>query len=414
MELLSTRNYLKILFMMILFSSATVYAQSNDGYDYERSSLCMMLVRNPAKEFNDEIEDVFSKMELPDRFNNHDLGVRLISFVSDKDIDKSTLSFAKKVGLGRRLVSKWFDRNKSTGIMDMNLIRLRGLYNSTKGASNIARSQLRGIDLVEDAGELLIGNTYLVMNDIVYVDKSVGWNVAKDVVNLATNLVPSEFGVGDGLKGHLLENSKLDGYNKMVDNLKSFKVKINSYLFRLNWNDDIAAQFYDRYYVDDDNYDKAKVDAFNNENSLFTLTYVGEVENTQSNTTLRGTTTAEQLIRKVCYRAIDKNLADLQHKFADFRIKAPLISVSPIKAYVGMKEDITDASRFEVLERSIDEAGHVKYKRVGVIKPIPSKIWDNRYWAVQEQTEYSGLDATYFTKVSGGDFYPGMLIREIK
>jgi hypothetical protein len=80
-----------------------------------------------------------------------------------------------------------------------------------------------------------------------------------------------------------------------------------------------------------------------------------------------------------------------------------------------MKEGITDASRYEVLEKYLTEDGLTEYKRVGVIKPVPGKIWDNRYMATEENTLGSDLTATSFTKVSGrAEFLPGMLIREIK
>ena len=157
-----------------------------------------------------------------------------------------------------------------------------------------------------------------------------------------------------------------------------------------------------------------KVKGFVNDKDLFSLEYVGSVTNTSSKTSLSGVTSNEAMIRKVCTRAFDKNIADLQHEFADFRIKALLVSTEPLKAYVGMKEDITESSRYEVLETEIDERGVTKYKRVGVIKPIPGKIWDNRYMASEEGSSESKLDATYFEKVSGGEFYSGYLIREIK
>lgn len=79
-----------------------------------------------------------------------------------------------------------------------------------------------------------------------------------------------------------------------------------------------------------------------------------------------------------------------------------------------MKEDISETSRFEVLERSITKTGKIEYKRVGVIRPVKGKIWDNRYWASEEKTKESVLGATTFSKVSGDEFYPGMLIREIR
>jgi hypothetical protein len=144
------------------------------------------------------------------------------------------------------------------------------------------------------------------------------------------------------------------------------------------------------------------------------MEYVGSVTSTSSKTSVSGVTTNEQMIRKVCTRALDKNIADLQHKFADFRIKAPLISVEPLKAYVGMKEDINEKSRYEVLEAVPDERGITTYKRVGLIKPVKDKIWDNRFMADEEKTTEAALDGTLFEKISGKDFYPGMLIRETK
>ena len=70
-------------------------------------------------------------------------------------------------------------------------------------------------------------------------------------------------------------------------------------------------------------------------------------------------------------------------------------------------------SRYEVLLPVEDERGITTYKRVGIIKPIKGRIWDNQYMANLENTAESALDATYFEKVSGGDFFPGMLIREM-
>lgn len=415
MELLKFIRRQNILVGALLLMFQPLYAQTKDDYEYERSSLCMMLVKHPAKKFGSEIQYVFSRMQLPERFNSHDLGVRLVSFAEDREPTKNISSFARQAALGRRLVAKWFNRDKVTGKMDMDLIKERGLYNSTKSAEDIVRTQLRGKALLEDAGELLIGNTYFVMNDITYVDKSTGWGIFKDVMNITANMASIWVAGADvSDDDNPFENPALASINATLDDLKGFKVKIISYLYKLKWNDDVADQFYSQYYIDSESYDKKKYVAFNSENNLFELEYIGMVENSQANTTLNGTTTNEQLIRKVCTRAIDKNLADLQHKFADFRIKAPLISTEPLKAYVGMKEDITEKSRFEVLERNINKEGKVTYKRVGTIRPMKGKIWDNRYWASEEKTESSSLGATYFEKVSGDNFYPGMLIREIK
>lgn len=53
----------------------------------------------------------------------------------------------------------------------------------------------------------------------------------------------------------------------------------------------------------------------------------------------------------------------------------------------------------------------MSYVQVGLIKPVKGKIKDNRFMA--EEDAESIVEATEFEKISGKDFYPGMLIREI-
>ena len=58
--------------------------------------------------------------------------------------------------------------------------------------------------------------------------------------------------------------------------------------------------------------------------------------------------------------------------------------------------------------------GRTKYKRIGIIKPIKGKIWDNRYMAVEEEVDNALLKYTTFKVVSDNGFYPGMLVRKIR
>ena len=119
------------------------------------------------------------------------------------------------------------------------------------------------------------------------------------------------------------------------------------------------------------------------------------------------------MIRKVCTRAIDKNVALLQRSYEEFRVKTPLFSTEPLAAKIGLKEDITPDSRFEVLE-IVEKNGRTEYKRVGVIKPIKGRIWDNRFMAeFEDENKGTDLTVTEFEVVNGSGFYPGMLIREI-
>lgn len=388
----------------------TSFAQDDENYKYMRGSLCIMMVEHPTLEFNDQIEKVFESMPIPNRFNSHDLGVRVLSFPNNDDQVANLKIFSNENQLAKRIVSKWFGRNKHTGSFNTDLLRERGHYSATKIDVKAAMAQQRGMAVLEDMGENLIGHTYWVVNDIRYVNQSNFFKSVKDVASAAVSAKGNGTSSLEATLGIDFEDTAMD----LLDNIKGFRVKITSHLFRLKWDEETSNTFYSQYYTETPEEDTDKVSGFKEDNNLFSMEYVGSVTSTSSKTSVLGVTTNEQMIRKVCTRALDKNIADLQHKFADFRIKAPLISIEPLKAYVGMKEDINEKSRYEVLEAVPDDRGVTTYKPVGIIKPIKGKIWDNRFMADEEKTTEAALDGTYFEVVSGKGFYPGMLIRETK
>ena len=375
--------------VLMLSSTTFIFAQSQDeDYKYEHSSLCVMMIKHPDLAFDKEIEYVFKQMPMPERFYDHSLGVKVVKFAEQQDQQKNIESFMRQVDFSA---------------LDINL----------------AKKSARGMAVIEDAGEKLIDNTFLVMNDIYYIDKSNKWMVIRDGLNFTTSIAGSLVGIPDEANSGTTDDGKITSsmnwlYGGVIDNIKGFRVNVTSYLYRLKWDDETAGQFYTELYTDSQDYDKKKVQAWQDSKGLFKMEFVGKISNKSSKTIMSGVKTNEELIKKVCTRALDKNLADLQHSFSEFRIKAPLVSTEPLKAYVGMKEDITEDSRFEVLERSIDDNGCIRYERIGIIRPMKDQIWDNRFMAVEEGAVNATLGATTFEKVSGGDFYQGMLIREIK
>lgn len=388
-------NKVCILSVIIVSTSSLCLAQGEDGLEYERNSMHVMMIKHLNQKFDDIIEDVFLHSPFPERFNNHNLGVKTVSFAElEGDQSQNIASFIEQVNLGQKMVAKWFDRDKKTGAFDMELIKERGFYNATQSQKNIARASIRGFALLEDAGENLISKTYLLVNDISYKSKGSGnW--------LVKSLASAYFGDVEGLQ-------------KSMESIGGFRVDIKSYLFRLKWDEDIAQTFYSEYYTEKGSIDESKVKAFSGERNLFQMEYIGKTESMSSETNFRAVKDPKDLLVKVCTQTIDQNIAQLQHQYADFRIKAPLISSQPLKADIGKKEDVTEDSRFEVLERVLDEDGKVSFEHVGVIKPVRGKIKDNRYMVTKDESNDALLDATEFEKVSGKEFFPGMLIREIR
>ncbi|MDR1416186.1 MAG: hypothetical protein LBJ57_02045 [Prevotellaceae bacterium] len=404
------------LLLLCLWVGSVQAHDNESAHRYRRSSLYSVLLKHPEKEFCREITEVFYSIPIPEKFDNHDLKIKVINATPGrKDRPKELMQqdnvhkFISSNAIGRRLVAEWFDRDSKSGAFSMDLVAQRGYYDATMFDIALANQLFRGHALLADAGQELIGNTFVLVNDIRYVDKEEAAAMASFVFALvgtvaggfesnAAQLVSGVSKIGEGIS----------------DEIVGFSVNITSYLYRLDWTDDIANAFYSDYYMDSQAIDPAKKTAFDREKNLFTMTFMGAQTVHSGKTSLRGVSTREDMIKKVCTRAIDEAIVQLQRKHDEFKVKTPLLSAAPLTASIGRKEGVAEDSKLEVLEYVQDAKGRTQYKRVGVIAPVKGKIWDNRYLSVAERSVGSELTVTEFKKISGGNFEAGMLIREIK
>ena len=395
---------------LVVSIAISVQAQETDA-NYRRSSIYSVLVNHTDQQFASEIKEAFLQIPVPDKFNDHNLSVKVLNLdkklsgASSEKENPLITEFLNNNKVASRLVGRWFNRDFFTGQCNMELVKERGLYNATEFDKQLASRSARGMAMLQDAGEDLIGNTFVLVNDIRYVDKNKGAKTASSILKVFGSIAAAYTGTNiDDLT---------DNIGDMVETIKGFKVKINTFLYKLEWSDDIATQFYqDQYGAVPDPTKKANFDAARGN---YKLKYVGKVESSGGTTSFLGINAAQPvvMVRKACQRAIDENVVDLQRNYEEFRTKSPLVSVEPITAFVGMKEGVTAKSKFEVLEVVELENGKHKYNRVGVIQPIENLIWDNRFMAVEEGAQGATLGFTTFRKVSGKDFSKGMLIREM-
>lgn len=354
---------------------------------------------------------MFHTIPIPEKFNDHNLNRRVLNSLvynkKGKDEPLYISNFLDKNAIARRLVAKWYNRDKATGAFDMSLISERGYYDASFGDVQASMATIRGLAQLADAGEELVQNTFVLVNDIYYVDKEVQaqkWSFALDVLGA----------VADGIMG---TETGLRDVASIVKDIEGFRVVVVSHLYRLNFSEDVMWEFYEKYYFDKENIDPDRRAQFDALTGLFKLEYVDSQVVSSGKTSIKGvnTDTPDQMIRKVCTRAIDKSIVELQRANEIFRVKMPLYTTTPaITAKIGMKEGVTESSRYEVLLPKEDEDGRTKYERQGIIRPIKGKVWDNRYMSVEELAENATLDVTTFEVVSGcKNIAPGMLIREI-
>lgn len=389
-------------------------AQETDLNKYHRSSLYSILLKHPEKEFCNEMIEAFKSIPIPDKYNNHDLKIKVMPSPVLKALTKDEIEGAYKDAItkmltknkiGGRLIEKWFNRNKTTGSFDMELVAERGYYDASILDVKEARVSAKGTALLADAGEELLNHTYVIVNDIRYADKETMKGAIAGGL-FAAQLVGSFFGVD-------LSNvtSAVGG---LTNDIAGFKVIVTSYLFRLDWNDVTADNFYSNLWIDKSAPNAERQKKWGEAMGDFKLKYIGCATVFSGKTSLGGVEKEKDMFLKVCTRAIDKSISDLQKSFDEFKVFTPLISTEPLCAYIGLKEGVDEDSRYEVLEKILDSNGRTKYERVGEIKPVKGQIWDNRFMAEFDKEDGSNLKYTTFKKMSGKEFYPGMLIREIR
>lgn len=437
---------MKKLFICICLISTSLlsFAQvQEDGSiaKYRRSSLYSIQIKHSNLPYGNEISTAFLSIPMPDKFNDHNLELRAFESSAEKvkqkgkKKDQQNLqdieSFTAANKIANKMVAKWFNRNASTGGFNMQLIQERGFYDASQ--LDIANAELfeRGKAVLGDAGEQLIGKTFLLVNDITFVDK--GENSAKAATGLH---------IAGRIAGSLLNSSAIsqlaDVAAVATNEIDGFTVNITSYLYRLVWDEETASSFYKFMWYPDTATDPQKMAAFDSSDS-FKLSYVGSSSTSAANLSSKSFSkfSKEEQMLKVCARAVDKSIVMLQRTYEEFKVNVPVYRIAEdgktVEVQIGLKEGINEKSEFDVLMPVEAEDGTISYKTVGRIKAINGKIWDNRFGALEEakaieaakangenadkpkdlDIESVNLNASTFRVLSGGNrITPGCLVRE--
>ena len=441
------KMFIFLVFGMLLSNVDTSTAQNVAGVPlttkYRRSSLHTMLIDNDNFPKRDTVIHAYNNAPFPDKYNDHNIGIKTLTFqdynitdeeraafgmhskskigslfakedtadVKNKELPILISKYFKRNKVANKLVAKWFNRNED-GAFSTNLLAERGSYDASSMEASIAKSSALGSASLADAGEELIGNTFVVCSKLSFVSNEIAARVIRATAYAVAEQKLSGFPL-------LIAKKAADiVYNKASE---GYSVWTHSYLFKLQWNDSIASIFYNNYYFDKNSIDKVKKENFDN-TDLFKMEYIG-YQKSRSLVTFsfkkgEGHRTEEQMITLATVRNVDNVFSKLQREYDIFMPKVPLFTGSPITAKIGMKEGLEGGEKFEVLEQTMDpKSGLTKYKRVGEIKVSKKQIWDNRFQ--MDQADAAGeksdkvLDRTFFDG-SDDKFFAGMLIKQVK
>ena len=343
---------------------------------------------------------------MSEKFNNHNIGPYLIPGTGgEKDQTEHIENYLNANGVAKSLISRWFNRDEN-GAFNMSLVAERGQYDASDLNVKVAMESKRGRALLQDAGEELIGNTFVIVYDYKYTDKEEQAKKTGGFLN-AISTVASFVPGGENI-------ATIASLGEAASDVlgKGYFVRTTTYLYQLFWDEETANKFYTDFWIDESNLDDNKEAKFES-TDFFKLKYVGsEVSRNNLQSTIFTSKTDEELIEIATIRAVDKNIGKLQRTFEDFRVKTPLLSGDPIKAKIGLKEGLEKGDKFEVLEQVLDDDGKTSYKRIGTIKVDRRHIWDNTFMAEEADGALQNEDYTLF-KGSSNKYASGMLIRQI-
>ncbi|MGI6477847.1 MAG: hypothetical protein ACOX0M_00210 [Salinivirgaceae bacterium] len=367
---------------------------------YRRSSLYTILLgidpvfqEEEDWELNKYVMDAYSKAPFPDKYNDHRLEISSFKFndyagISSDNLQqlgdendekksrriddayiKASERFLKENEIAKGMVAKWFNR-QDDGTFDMDLIHERGSYDASAMQVQLASGSVRGMAMLQDAGEELIKNTFVIINRMRFVKNEPIARAVRDIAySVAEKRIKEEFlqSLAKAAADGVYESTK-DGYS----------VWTISFLFQLEWDDEIANNFYENMWMDKSNSSEERKYLFDNAD-IFNLKFVG-YEKSKSLVLFSAGKSKEEIIEVATIRNIDKTYAQLQKSYDVFKTKTPIVSTNPITAKIGLKEGLSGGDRFDVLEMTYDiKTGRTKYVKVGQVRVDGKNIWDNRY-----------------------------------
>lgn len=426
-------KHLRLTFLLLFMTlGCASFSQTAKGKPlnviYRRSSLHTIIMESEKFPYKETVFKSYYNAPFPDKYNDHTIegksfdplkyrgrvvqnesGNDSIAYSKIDDYRPIIDNYMRQEKVAAKLVAKWFNR-KEDGSFDMELVGSRGSYDASDMATKIASNSARGLASLSDAGEELIANTFVVVSKLKFVSNEITASAVRISAYIAADQIPNEY---------LRVAAKLAADVAYASTHEGYTVWTTSYLYKLKWNDSIAAVFYNDLWMDKNHLDSVRAAKFYS-SDIFGMEFVGS-EKSSSLVAFSAGRNPEEIIEIATVRTIDNVYVKLQKEYDIFKTKTPLYTGQPITAKIGMKEGVKARDRYEVLEQVQDEDGKTKYVRRGVVRVKRNKIWDNRFAAGQPSAAAIGdqdpagdptLDRTFFK--GGKNYYSGMLIRQIK
>lgn len=432
-----------IKFALFLFTCLGIVniTIGQDVTKYRRSSMNMVLLESSALgKSRDMVVEAYNANPFPDKYNKHE--VKASDFNIDKmnlttedylssgyykdtltkllDIMKASVNplrqlrylnadstkalqepsanqklgiyidkYIRENNLAKSMAATWFNRTPD-GKMNWDLIQERGMYSASAEQKDQANSVADKTTFLMDFD--LIGNTYTVINNLEFYENE---PVAAAIRDIAKAKAMEQLAG----KPEILIKKSMAAIDTIYERTKvGYTVKCNSFLYKLDWNADIAKKVKDYFFSEGIDAVKAW-----DTTTIFKLNFLGKTTTGSIVTFKIGEKrTEKEIIELQVRRTMDNALAKLQKENVQFRPVSPIATVGPVTAQIGLKEGLEKGDKFEILEMGWNELGIPVWKSIGKVsldKKAP--IWDNRQGA-EVGVDKEGNPLPAFSKFKGG------------
>lgn len=368
-------------------------AQTTDFVEeYNRNALSVFVVGGATK-YAPDILGASAGVVIPDKFDDNNLEIRSLKVSGGNSGISNEL---KQEQISNQIVAKWFSRDTATGLMDMTVIHDRGLYNATDAEVRQASTTKIGMANLQDAGESLINRSYVVVMEFH------GIQSMRQVYN----------------KRDLAKKAASEALNQNYQPVRRVKNgwvgNATAYLYKLDFNDSIMGILYNDLWIygDDDEEAQLKKKALFAQINL-PIKFVGQAvvdaEGTQYNAghPMAGSRqlSRNELFQKMLNSGLDGSVFQMERLLEDFKVKAPIYDVKPVRAKIGKKEGVKTDQRYFAIESFQKEDGKTVTRRKGVVRA--KYIIDNREVATGKSDAM-----TSFYQTAGLKIEPGMVLHQ--
>ncbi|MGE0019236.1 MAG: hypothetical protein AB7S72_06185 [Draconibacterium sp.] len=379
-----------ILILLVAFPFL-IKAQTAKNYvssEYDRNSLTFVGL-DYNENLSEPVINVLAKQKAPDKFYDNSIPENIIKTGVERDsalgfpvpaTEQQLVKWLNDYKVGQQILSVWFNRQPD-GSFNVDKLKERGLFNANDNDFMVASASKRGESSLMDMGLELVNRSYVLVFDY--------YGIMSMAQVYQKNETPVE-----------------------KRNMNGFQGELQTFLIKFDFNELVAADFFQNYWTTpDDPAREAKAAAF--EKAEFPFKFLKRQYTTAAATQFnpgqvlapKVQKTDTELMDNMVKKSIESILTTVENQDQNFRVKAMVSDVKPIRAKIGKKEGLKFDQRYFVMENRTNGRGEITSKRVAVVKSM--KVVDNRK-VTSGQSQPSA-----FYKIAGGkvDNY-GMFLQQ--